>query len=140
MRDFLLSFSTSGDLALSSGDLATEDGLRTAVAISLFTDRRAGADELPEGESDSRGWWGDGLAGEGEGLTGSKLWLIAREKQTEAVRQRAEEYAREALAWLVEDGHAEAVSVSASWQDRGVLGLAIAIVVSDDSLTFDFEV
>jgi len=140
MRDILLSFSTSGDLALSCCDLAKEDGLRTAVTISLFTDRRADANELPEGESDPRGWWGDGLADEGEGPIGSKLWLIAREKQTETVRQRAEEYAREALVWLVEDGHAEAVSISASWLERGVLGLAVEVHVSDDSLTFDFEV
>ena len=45
-------------------DLQGDDGLFTAVIISLFTDRRANADDpLPDERicalPDPRGWWGD---------------------------------------------------------------------------------
>ena len=50
----------AADMSLIGIDLATEEGLYTAVVISLFTDARADKDdELPAGENDSRrGWWG----------------------------------------------------------------------------------
>jgi phage gp46-like protein len=39
-----------GDIAQVAGDLETDDSIRTAVVISLFTDRLADADdELPAG-------------------------------------------------------------------------------------------
>ena len=123
----------NADLALSGADLAIEDGLKSAVITSLFTDARCSKDELPEWETDRRGWWGDGLDDlDGKKVRrGSKLWLLAREKQTEATRQRAQDYASEALAWLVEEGAAEAVSVTAQWAGRSLLSLLVRITLPD---------
>lgn len=117
----------TGDLALSDGLLASDAGLQTAVLHSLFTDARAlEGDPLRDGES-RRGWWGD-LAAPLEGdRYGSRLWLLRREKQTPEVLLRAKEYAEEALAWLIADGYAEAVTVEASYPRRGVLALAVSI-------------
>ena len=56
--------------------LRAERGLRSAVLISLFTDRRAEPGDVPEGE-DPRGWWADVLGEEGDRI-GSRLWLIDR--------------------------------------------------------------
>ncbi|WP_324606427.1 phage GP46 family protein [Xenorhabdus nematophila] len=69
-----------------------------------FTDRRAlDSDELPAGAgTDRRGWWGDTF---NTRSIGSRLWLLAREKQLSAVLHRAKAYADEALAWLIDDGH-----------------------------------
>lgn len=103
--------SYAGDLALAGSDLASDDSLRTAVLISLFSDRRAEAGELPPGETARRGWWGDSLT-DGDRI-GSRLWLLGREKRTQDVVRRAEEYAREAVTWLVDDGAAERVAVAA---------------------------
>ncbi|MCE2001476.1 phage GP46 family protein [Enterobacter asburiae] len=88
------------DWRTGPGALASGEALQTAILISLFTDRLARADDRYEGD-DRRGWWGD--AGETRQL-GSRLWLLRREKLTPEVAMRAEEYAREALAWLTEDG------------------------------------
>lgn len=110
------------DLSIAPPDLAADAGLRTAVMISLFTDALARPDDvIPDGTDDRRGWWGDlPLDGGEDDPIGSRLWLLAREKRTEATRRRAEAYAQEALAWLVKDGVAAAVSVSAAWAgDRG---------------------
>lgn len=113
------------DLAISGGDLVGDDGLETAVLLSLYTDRRAlDEDELPDGGTDQRGWWADAY---GDRPIGSRLWLLSREKDLDSVLRRAEEYASEALAWLIEDGIAKAVEVEAIHLRRDVLQLIVAI-------------
>ena len=77
---------------------------------------------------DRRGWWADAYPAIAEDRIGSRLWLLSREKQLPSVLARAREYAEEALAWMVEDGVAEAVEVEASWVRSGLLGLLIRIV------------
>lgn len=117
--------------ALDGPDLATGDDLETAVILSLFTDRRADPDDIiPDGSRDPRGWWGDLGA---DVPIGSKLWLLDRAKATEQVRLRAEDYIGQALQWLVDDGVAAAVEVSAAWQKPlpGVGFLAAAVTISE---------
>lgn len=94
-----------GQFALdaSAVDLSTDEGLETAVVISLFTDKRAADDEeLPSGVGSRRGWWGDSLADVTGDQIGSKLWLLCREKRVQDVRLRAEQYIREALQWMLD--------------------------------------
>lgn len=129
------------DMRVSKGDLELEDGLRTAVTISLFTDRRVTALEVPEGEKGRRGWWADSVAEVEGDQIGSKLWVLTREKQTVEVLERAREYCEEALAWLIEDGVAESVSVSTSYPSRGILTIEIEIVRPNKetaSLSYDY--
>lgn len=123
---------THGKMDVTVADIVQDAGLETAVIISLFTDARASEDdELPAGETDQRGWWGDDLNEIPGDITGSKLWLLCREKQQHKIVRRAEEYARQALAWLVEDGVAAKVDVTGTIPTRGVLHLAIAIHRAD---------
>lgn len=114
MIDLLMTLGEDGetDLVFSENDLNTESGLKTAVLVSLFTDARVSESELPPGESDLRGYWGDAFPEVAGDRYGSKLWLLAREKMTAEVRARAEEYAIEALQWLIDDGVASAIDVS----------------------------
>jgi phage gp46-like protein len=77
--------------------LTQDEGLETAVLLSLFSDRIARQDDvLPSGD-DRRGWWADAYAEIEGDAWGSRLWLLSREKQTASVLRRAEEYASEAL-------------------------------------------
>lgn len=117
-----------GDWQLSGPALLADDGLETAVVLSLFTDRVAEDGEAPPAER--RGWWADAYADIPGDLVGSRLWLLWREKQTPQTLARAEAYAREALQWLVDDGVAGAVAVTAEWVRAGVLGLGITITRS----------
>jgi phage gp46-like protein len=98
------------------------------VIVSLFTDRRVERDELPLGESDRRGWWGD-LTEEQERPWGSRLWLLKREKATDEVRARAEEYAKEALEWLISDRIIKSVEVSARFEDRDRLRIGVKMTL-----------
>lgn len=126
------------DLALMDGDLATDDGLRTAVALSLLCDRRAEADDIiPDGTDNRRGWWADAIADEDGDRWGSRLWLLNREKTLPEVRRRAEAYAHEALAWLLEDGIATEIDVTAETLGRDVLWLRPIIKRGDGSRLAD---
>lgn len=129
MTDVRLAFKNlKFDLAYSLGHIDTDEGLETAVAISLFTDRRVAAEELPQSETDRRGWWGDALADDGVDQIGSKLWLLDRMSASPLARTRAEEYAKEALKWLTDDGIAESVKVSALLVNRERIELDIEII------------
>lgn len=131
--DILLAYSGQlADLRLKGRDILGDDSLYTAVLVSLFTDARAtSADELPPElaqEADLRGYWGDAITEDKQSI-GSKLWLLHREKQLPRVLARAEQYATEALQWLVRDGLAIAVQVTASNDTLGVLSLAVKITL-----------
>ncbi len=106
------------DVTFRSGDFLAEQGLETAVFISLFTDRRAEVEELPPLEVDTRGWWGDLFATDEGDEIGSKLWLLDRAAVTQDALNRAQEYAEQALQWLIDDGIAERVTVVASFIGR----------------------
>ena len=82
------------------------DWLKSAVWMSLGTDRRAENDDvLPGGDGDKRGWWGDSFR---QRRIGSRLWLLERQKITADTLLRAEEYAAEALACAGAGGTAHA--------------------------------
>ena len=113
------------DIEQQGFGVAGESGLRTAVIISLFTDRRANDDDvIPDGSNDRRGWWANPDIG-------SRLWLLSREKETQETFDRAVLYTREALQWLFDDGVALSVDVSGEWVRRGVLGLVVTIGLPD---------
>jgi phage gp46-like protein len=129
------------DIALTpAGAIAGDDGLTSCVILSLFLDARARPDdELPDSAGgDRRGWLGDAFAATDR--IGSRLWLLTRAKQTEETRRRAEDYAAEALAWLVEDGLATSVSVTAEWVAMGLLGLRCTIATAGDAVQQTFTI
>lgn len=118
----------SADIALYGGSISIDDGLRTAVIVSLFTDARARPDDvLPTPGGDRRGWWGDAYAELlPQDAIGSRLWLLSREKITPSVINRARDYAREALDWMIRDGIASAIDVQVEAQgSRRAIGVTI---------------
>jgi phage gp46-like protein len=118
-----------GELVLSGFDLARDDGLETAVIISLFTDRRASAEQMPVElpQDDLRGYWGDISNAMPSDQTGSLLWLLAREKQLPQILGRAQQYCRDALAWMVEDLVATRVEVNAEFVAKGWMLILVDI-------------
>ncbi|MDP1681094.1 MAG: phage GP46 family protein [Burkholderiales bacterium] len=136
LRTLFVSFEAGADLALEGFALATDDGLETAVILSLFTDARAADDDaLPAGSTERRGAWIDSYPVVDGDKFGSRLWLLQREKQTQDTLNRAKEYAEEALGWMISDGVASRVDVAAFIVRMGVLGLSIAIHRPDVSVT-----
>jgi phage gp46-like protein len=117
-----------GDMAIVPPGMAEDDGLETAVIISLFTDARAPDDAvLPDGSQDRRGWWGDAYGDDPTDSTGSLIWLLTRSKQLQSVVTEVRDFSKAALAWLVTDGVARAVEVEAEITAFEVLGWSVAI-------------
>ncbi len=97
----------SFDLALDGGDLGREQGLRTALVCSLFSDAAADIEDLEPGE-DGRGWWAQGEDG-----FGSLLWRLGRRSITSETVELARRGVESALAWLVREQIARGVTVRA---------------------------
>lgn len=129
------------DLVVDKNDLQLDAGLQTAILVSLFSDHRVTEDELPFGETDKAGWWGDLLADVDKDQIGSKLWLLIREKRTEETRTRYVEYCKQALTWLTEDGVADSVSVDAAYPEDTKEGIEISISIQrpQGKLTFKYK-
>lgn len=118
----------TGDMTIMPPGLEEDDGLETAVIISLFTDRRAPVDaQLPDDSADRRGWWGDAYGDDPTDETGSLIWLLSRSKQTASVVQQVTDYSKAALAWMVSDGVVEKVEVFAEITAIEVLGWSVTI-------------
>ncbi len=143
LADLALTWSnTTGDadLSLIDSDLASDRGLMTAVALSLFSDRRANDDDVPPSGDprDRRGWWADQFSEVEGDKIGSLLWLLDRSKRTNETVLRAKQYASEALAWMIDDRVVASVDVTVE-----VVGGALLFAIGlqrpgRDPVTFRF--
>ncbi len=125
------------DLALDGADLASDDTLASAVLASLLCDRVAESYEVKSGE-DRRGWWADTYAANSH-KTGSRLWLLDREKQLPSVVQRCKRYCEEALQWFIDDGLASAITVTVFTPRMGWLVAMIRFAVNNSTRNYRFE-
>ncbi len=126
----------SFDFAIANGDIVLDEGLRSSVILSLFTDRLAEADDvLPDGGTDRRGWWGDlpVSLGDERDNSGSRLWLLDRAKAFASTAMLAKHYIAEALQWMIDDGVAKTVSVETQWNAPGFLAIGLNISQADQS-------
>lgn len=117
-----------GDIVVDGFDVARDDGLETAVVISLFTDARASTDLIPAElpKDDLRGWWGD-IGNQPGDNTGSLLWLLKREKQVASTLSRAKQYCRDALKWMIEDKVSSRIEVAATYVATGWMQINVDI-------------
>lgn len=104
--------------------------LDRAIVISLFTWRRALPSD-PVDDADLQGWWGDSFPSVADDRIGSRLWLLRRRTLVEATIRDAIAYAREALAWLVEDGLVVGFEVEAERQGRERLAMRVIGIRAD---------
>ena len=125
-----------GDWIIASGALASGHDVETAVLMSLFTDRLCDTDDIipdapPSGLSDRRGWWGDT---DPKYPIGSRLWLLDRAKGPANVASRAEDYAREALQWMLDDGVVAKFTITATWIPKNQITLQVVSYRADGSV------
>ena len=107
-----------------------KQALTRSVLISLYTWRRAADDDALDDE-ERFGWWGDSFPSVADDRIGSRLWLLRRVKLTRQTQLDAEFYAREALQWLVEDGHCSTVEILSERLDAQRLNLRTVLVLAD---------
>lgn len=108
-------------LEIVSGDARVPNPLGSAVLMSLMTDRAVEGSDLTTSDGDRGGWWGDSLAEVAGDKIGSRLWLLHRSALTDSTPRRAEEYAREALQWMIDDGVATSIDATATREATGIM-------------------
>lgn len=114
MSDIALKFKGDHfDIGIKDGDLEKDEGLETAIIISLFSNRRVTDEELPTGTTNKQGYWADQYSERANDKTGSRLWTLQREKRLPETLRRAEDFAKEALGWLIDDGVASSIGATA---------------------------
>lgn len=119
--------------------MSREALLRRAVHISLFSWRRAAADDPVEG-ADRQGWWADCAPTVAGDLIGSRLWLLQRRTITPDTLRDAREYAEEALRWMTEDEIVTAVTVTVERQDTQRVNLQVLLTEANgETLQLAFE-
>lgn len=133
----------SGDFVLAAADAANAGGFRadnallTAVAICLFTDRRVEAYELRDGD-ENRGWPGDGFdIGPGDYVLGSRLWLLRRRALTAETILLADDYVREALQPLLDQGAFARFDVAVAAPGASVLTIDVSGYGRADGAVFN---
>lgn len=119
------SFIGTGDLCADSGDsISAENWIKTAVYTSIFTNKY-------HPNTQEQGYWGDMFQGESYG---SHLYTLARSKLYAPTIRRAKDYCRDALAWLVDDGHIKGLELNLSALSASRLEIHIVIVMLDGSI------
>jgi len=134
--DALGGFDISIDPA--TGDLLQTAGFDTSLKMSLFEERRANREEMVPSER-RRGWWGNTLFDEADFEIGSKLWLLDQARLTQETLNKAIDYARTALQWMIDDNHVEEVEVSGELRPETII-LNIVLLRNGskvDSFSFD---
>ncbi len=137
MTDLALAYSvengTCDFVQLPNGDLALDDGLYTAVLVSLLTDAVANPDDaIPDRTGNRRGTWMDiPLASASNAQTrrplGSRLWLLNRAKATQETRLRAQEYALEALQWMIDDNVCQKIEAAGVFVTYNQMVLSVTL-------------
>ncbi len=119
------------DIAIFRGDFYQNDFLETSMMISLFSDAPASTDELNRFNDDqlnkahNRGWFGSTYTAGIE--YGSKLWLLERERRNQETLNLAEQYCKESLKWLINDGIASEINVQCYW-NYDVLVIVVEVI------------
>lgn len=130
---------SSGDWAMSNGDLQSGSDLEAAILVSLFTDAYAPdyVPPPPSGPPNPRGCWTDTYTGY---RIGSLLWTRTRMIKTEATLLLIKGDCQNALAWLVTAGAVASFDIEAAFVNRTALALAItANQPAGPPLTFRYQ-
>lgn len=125
--------------------------LEAAVFLSLFSDARVERHELPVGDTDLRGFWGDTFPEVENDVWGGKLWLSDRGKLTAVATadvdgafspEQIAGLAYDALAWMIEDGVASSIETTAELRDDGN-GVELVVTIvrerTDETVTFRYD-
>jgi phage gp46-like protein len=122
------------DVVFNGQDFAIDRTPASAMLFSILADRRARPDDVlptpvpdwsnPSSLTARRGWPGDALDPNGQ-LTGSRVWLYIRAKETVATRLGVQSAIAEATQWLTTQ-RGLALQLIVRWIRRGVLGYQLS--------------
>ena len=110
-------------------EIVEEDGLMTAIQVSLFSNKLATSLEIPDNYK-RNGFLGT-LLEEGN-HEGSGLYLLDARRMSDQLLADAENYTRDALAWLIDDGIADSIEVATAKKDERSIFIYIYLYKNAD--------
>ena len=117
----------------SDGDLEKDDGFGTTIAMSIIGRRRATAGEVITPQN--RGGWLGNLLSDVPGFEmGSKTWLRNQSRMPPNTPAQIKNDIQEGLQWMIDDGLAENIIVTASQN-----GDSIQVEINVDGESFFFD-
>jgi phage gp46-like protein len=126
MLDFLIQKNSAGiyDLVIENEIIKETNSLQTAIAMSIFMEKRASEDEslLPEYR---RGWWGNLNNDIDDYEIGSKFWLLEQARAGRETNALAKKYIADGLQWLKDDGLVKDLFVNVESDNEGTITLTI---------------
>lgn len=140
MTDIAINFDMENglfDALLLGNDLQKDDGLETAIYISLFTNARANDDDLTPNQ-ERGGWWGDAFSPVKDDKIGSRLWLLHPGKLNNEIAKKARDYALEALNWLIADGVAKQIEIEFERQPPSTVAIKV-ILTKPEGIIHKFD-
>jgi len=122
------------DLAYTGNDLQTDHSLNSAITLSVYSDAWV------DGQ---RGWWGDRYQDD-RPVAACKLWTLMGAKPTHDNRLRGEQYIKEAVQWLLDDGHLDQIEITTQHHANNLDWLAFQLTCkkqgqSDRALNLNLE-
>lgn len=106
------------DLAITeTGDLKIDDTFDTAINCALLTDGRADSTEVKFVEK-QRGTIVDLFT---DGRNGSKLWLLEQSRVDLSTKNKAVDYCKNALQYLIDKNYLKNIFVNAQLSANGVI-------------------
>lgn len=105
------------DCVIEDGDLKKTAGMDSSIFISLFTDRRANADEVAD-PMKRRGWSGTQLTPNRQGNKGSGIWLYEQRRLDQDTREGVRMESYQSLFWTVTDQLTKQIDVDTKANPR----------------------
>lgn len=112
------------DLVVENGDVVLDEGLATAVLISLFSDMRTPEELVEEGVINRHGFWAEAT----RDPWGSLLYTNYRGKADARTAESDREAASDALRWLIDERILQAVNVEVEVQAGERIAVRIGLV------------
>lgn len=105
------------DIVIENGDIAVDNSYKSTIILALGTDARASNDEISSVEK-QRGAIADLYTPH---ANGSKLWLLEQARLDTSSKNRAVDYAFNALKYLKEDVLLKNINVSGNLSADGII-------------------
>lgn len=118
------------DISVEKGDLAGVDGFDTAYWVSLFSDARASSSLVMKPEN-RRGWMGDLVSSVENRLYGGLIWLLDQRRLNQDTLNKAIDYTRDSLSWMIEDRVALNNTVTGTIIPRQGIQLKVETLATD---------
>jgi len=105
------------DILIENGDIVVDNSYKTTLILSLGTDARANTEEINSIDK-QRGSITDLYTSQ---ENGSKLWLLEQSRLDTSSKNRAVDYALNALKYLNDNGLLKNINVSGNLTSEGIV-------------------